>query len=132
MPTTSKRTRRSLSPDRRCCGTETSSVARRWPVQSVALLKGKIALPTMAESRPHDRQRASRLARQALPILERVGYSTSPHDYVDLRCALARAREGTREYPPASRLQATVTHRFDTRIPVENATVLEGGRRMAE
>lgn len=79
-----------------------------------------------------DRDLAERLGRETVNIL-REGTYTSPSGHaVDLRAALARSVGGTVEYPGTSPGEGRPNPRnANTAIAVENATVLEVGRRMA-
>lgn len=79
-----------------------------------------------------DRGFATQLGRETVAILN-AGHYTSPSGArVDLAAELDRSRQATVEYPPDGPVPSLSEPRFRTTIAVENATVLEVGRRLAE
>jgi uncharacterized protein (TIGR02452 family) len=80
---------------------------------------------------PIDREFAARLGQDTLGILRAGGYTAPSGRHVDLRDAIAHAVGGTVEHPPDDPLPPVTPRHADTRITVENRSVLEVGRRMA-
>lgn len=79
-----------------------------------------------------DRNRAAQFGHETVTIL-RAGHYTAPSGArIDLSTELARCRQTTVEYPPEVSLPNPSEGRFRTTITVENATVLEVGRQLAE
>jgi hypothetical protein len=76
-----------------------------------------------------DRTLAARLGRETLSILRAGGYRAPSGQWVSLDDLLNRSREATVEYPPDRMLSAPAPGGLETAITLENATVLEVGRR---
>lgn len=80
------------------------------------------------------RNLAARLGHDTVRIIDAGGYAAPSGRWVDVRTALAAARAGTVEYSPDDDDQSepvAVPATAATRISVENATVLDVGRRLA-
>lgn len=76
------------------------------------------------------RERAAVLARETEQILAQGGYTTDSGVAVDLGPLLARARAGTRSYPPEAPLPAALPGQRATSIEVTNETTLAAARRL--
>jgi uncharacterized protein (TIGR02452 family) len=79
-----------------------------------------------------DRGRAAQLGRETVEILRAGHYTARSGRTVDLTGALARCKDGTIEYPPERRVGSPTTAARETRVSVENETVLAVGRRLAQ
>lgn len=79
-----------------------------------------------------DRDFAARLGHETVGILEAGGYTAPSAARIDLSAELDRCRQATVEYPPDAPLLNQPRRRYRTALTVENATVLEVGRRLAE
>lgn len=75
---------------------------------------------------------AARLGRDTVEIADKGTYTAPSGRTVNIRSAVAKACEGTVEYPPDATLPEIPRQRRSTRFAVENATVLDVGRRMRE
>jgi uncharacterized protein (TIGR02452 family) len=79
-----------------------------------------------------DRALAAQLGHEALTILKAGAYTAPSGARVDLSADLNRCRQATVEYPPDAPLAIEMHRRYRTTITVENATVLDVGRRLAD
>ena len=79
-----------------------------------------------------DRDFAEQLGHETVGILKAGGYTARAGTRIDLSAELDRCRHATVEYPPDSPLSTQSQSRYRTAITVENATVLDVGRRLAE
>jgi uncharacterized protein (TIGR02452 family) len=79
-----------------------------------------------------DRKRAASLGHETLQILRAGRYAAPSGRIVHIRPALDASAERTVEYPPETPIAAARTTTAHARISVENATVLEVGRRLAD
>jgi uncharacterized protein (TIGR02452 family) len=77
------------------------------------------------------RDAAAALGRHTLSILQARFYRAPSGRTVSLESLLAACRAGTIDYPPGTDPSPPSTRRAETRISIENATVLDVGRRMA-
>jgi ADP-ribosyl-[dinitrogen reductase] hydrolase len=98
----------------------------------VRIATGLLERATEGTGRPMPRDTAARLGQQVLRILETGRYTTASGGEVDVREAIEACRAATVEYPPDADVAAPAPRESRTRISVENRTVLEVGRRMAE
>jgi uncharacterized protein (TIGR02452 family) len=71
------------------------------------------------------------LAEETLAILQAGRYTSQSGRLVDLGEKLRQARDGTRSYPPESRVPVPALPDRPTRIEVVNASTLEAARRLA-
>lgn len=78
------------------------------------------------------RDKAEALGQQIVRILDAGGYTTASGCRVDLSGAIRSSRDATIEYPPDADVPMPAPRAARTRIAVENSTVLEVGRRMAD
>ena len=77
-----------------------------------------------------DRDLAERLGHETVQSIRAGGYAAPSGKWVDLREAVAAARQGTIEYPPETAVAPPATNEHVTRFSVENGTVLAVGRRL--
>jgi uncharacterized protein (TIGR02452 family) len=78
-----------------------------------------------------DRGLAAKLGYETVGILRSGGYTAPSGRYVDLRAALDACRNGTIDYPPSRTPSAPAPGDVETKMDVENETVLAVGWRLA-
>jgi uncharacterized protein (TIGR02452 family) len=79
-----------------------------------------------------ERDFAAQLGHETVGILGAGSYTAPSGARIDLSAKLERCRQATVEYPPDASLVAQPQSRQGTAITVENATVLDVGRRLAQ
>ena len=86
----------------------------------------------MKDPREVGRDVAARQGKEAVAICERGTYVAPSGATVSIAEAVARARAGTRSFPPDAPLPAPPRGAARTRVTVENASTLAAARRLAD
>jgi uncharacterized protein (TIGR02452 family) len=81
---------------------------------------------------PLPRERAAALGQDTRRILDEGGYTTERGTFVDLAPLIARARAGTRSYPPDAVLPEQLLGPHTTTVQVTNESTLAAARRLVE